>query len=131
MTRLLQASNLSELSLTGKVGGTPAFLPPEQVTNFRGAKPAADQYGAAATLYYLLTRHIPFRSHDTLDELLRMILEAKPIPVRDRRPDVPEALAKAIHRALAKDPEKRFPDVRSFRKALAPFSRRREPRAEA
>ena len=50
-----QASQLSGLTMTGSSGGTPSFMPPEQVTDFRSVKPAADQYGAAATLYHLLT----------------------------------------------------------------------------
>ena len=37
------------------MGGTPNFLPPEQITHFRDVGPAADQYSAAATLYTLLT----------------------------------------------------------------------------
>lgn len=37
------------------LGGTAQFIPPEQLTDFRGAGPAADQYSPAETIHYLLT----------------------------------------------------------------------------
>src|SRR5262249_44421461 len=49
-----RAAALSGLTMTGTPGGTPGYRPPEQVLDFRHARPAADQYAAAATLYYLL-----------------------------------------------------------------------------
>jgi serine/threonine-protein kinase len=50
------------------------------------------------------------------------ILEKDPVPIRDRRPELPEALALAIHRALAREPAGRYPDVASFAAALRPFA---------
>lgn len=41
-----------------------------------------------------------------------------PVPLRDRRPD---GLA-AVHRALAREPAARFPDVAALRAALVPFA---------
>ena len=55
LARAYDACRLSGLTMQGEVGGTPAFMAPEQVTHYRDVKPAADQYSAAATLYYLLT----------------------------------------------------------------------------
>src|SRR5207245_4495262 len=49
LARVYQASQLSGLTMTGEIGGTAAFMPPEQLTNYREAKPPADQYAAAAT----------------------------------------------------------------------------------
>jgi len=50
------------------------------------------------------------------------VLENDPIPLRDRRPEVPAALAAVIHRALARQPADRYPDVHAFAKALKPFA---------
>jgi hypothetical protein len=44
------------------------------------------------------------------------------VPIRSRRPDLPEALAEAVHRALARRPEDRFADVGELRQALLPFA---------
>jgi serine/threonine-protein kinase len=100
------------------VAGTAAFLPPEQIVSFRECRPAADQYAVAATLYNLLTgQHV----HDfpaSFQERLLLILNEKAVPIRSRRPAVPEELARVIHRALAKEPGERFADVREMRQAL-------------
>src|SRR5207249_1119084 len=55
LARVYQASELSGLTMMGDMGGTLAFMAPEQITNFRDAKPAADLYAVAATLYNLIT----------------------------------------------------------------------------
>jgi serine/threonine-protein kinase len=123
LARVYQASQLSGLTLQGQVGGTVAFMPPEQVTHFRDVKPAADQYAAAATLYMLLTgKYVQdFPRESAL--ALAQILDEEPVPIRERRSDVPATLAALIHKALARDPADRYPDVAAFRAALLPFAR--------
>jgi serine/threonine-protein kinase len=123
LARVYQSARLSGLTLTGDVAGTPSFMPPEQITHLRDVGPAADQYAAAATLYALLTGQTLFGPVSDRRQLYKLILEEEPIPVRERRPEVPEELAAAIHRALAKQPEDRYPDVEALRQALLPFAR--------
>jgi serine/threonine-protein kinase len=122
LARTYQSSRLSGLTLTGQVAGTPAFIAPEQISNFRDAQPAADQYAAAATLYYLLTGSHVFDFPESTQARLLMVLQEEPIPIRSRRQDVPEALAQIIHRSLAKEPASRFPSVAAMKQALGPFS---------
>jgi serine/threonine-protein kinase len=122
LVRVYQESRLSGLSMAGQVAGTAAFMPPEQVTNYRGAQPTADQYAAAATLYNLLTDRYVYDFPAAFHERLLLILQEKPVPIRTRRPDVPEELARVIHRALAREPEERFADVAAMRAALVGFS---------
>ena len=55
LARLYQASQLSGLTMQGDLGGTAAFMAPEQITHLRQVRPPADQYAAGATLYNLLT----------------------------------------------------------------------------
>jgi serine/threonine-protein kinase len=104
--------------LQGHLGGTPAFLPPEQITHFRDVKPAADQFAAAATLYNLLTKRFIHDLPPSLQQQVLMILQEPPVPIHKRRPDVPAGVAEAIHRALARAPEERFADVKAMRLAL-------------
>ena len=121
LARTYQASRLSGLTIQGDMGGTMAYMAPEQITHFREAKPAADQYAAAATLYRFLTdRHIYELPRQGSQQIL-MILQEPPVPILDRRPDLSPQLAAVIHRALTREPESRFPDIGAFRAALEPF----------
>lgn len=122
LARTYQASPISGLTVSGTAGGTPAFMPPEQVLDFRTAKPAADQYAAAATLYDLLTGAPIHGPYVSLQERYKQILTADPVPLLSHRPELPAELAAAIHRALARKPEERFADVQAFCQALAPFA---------
>jgi len=122
LARTYQASQLSGLTVAGESGGTPLYMPPEQVRNFREVKPPADQYSAAATLYFLLTGQPIFDPGGRVEAVMLRVLQDDPVPIRDRRSEVPAALAAVIHRALARKPEDRFPDVHAFAKALKPFA---------
>lgn len=121
LARAYQSSKLSGLTLTGDIGGTPAYMAPEQILDFRNVQPAADQFSIAATLYNLLTNCYIHDSPGRRELLLLKILEADPVPIQSRRRDLPLALAQVIHRALARQPEKRFPNVRKMRQSLAKF----------
>ena len=118
LARVYHASPLSGLTLRGDVGGTMAYMAPEQITQFREAQPAADQYAAAAALYHLLTGKTIFDLPKHPAKRILMVLHDEPISILQRRPDLPRPLAQTIHRALAKDPAVRFPSARGFRQAL-------------
>lgn len=121
LARVYQGSQLSGLTMTGDLGGTMAFMAPEQVTNYREARPPADQYSAAATLYNLLTGQFVYDLPRTIQDQILMILQQEPIPIQTRRADIPDKLAAVIDRALEREPEDRFAHVTAFRKALEGF----------
>jgi serine/threonine-protein kinase len=121
LARVYQASRLSGLTMSGEVAGTPAYMPPEQVTHYRDVRPATDLYSAGATLYYLLTARYVYDMPPEPALRLLMILEQDPIPIHRRRPDIPEGLAAVIHRSLARESAERFPSAQAMRKALLPF----------
>jgi serine/threonine-protein kinase len=119
LARVYQTSQLSGLTMMGDVGGTLAFVAPEQLTHFRDAKPAVDQYSAAATLYTLLTQRFVYDLPREAEKRLLMILQDDPVPLASRRAGLPPKLVQAVHRALARDPADRFADVQALRRALA------------
>jgi serine/threonine-protein kinase len=119
LARAYHASSLSGLTMTGTTGGTPGFMPPEQVLDFRSARPAADQYASAATLYFLLTGQLIYEPAASTADLMMRILNEEPLPLRQQAPALPRALAAVVCRALARDPRQRFPDVLAMREALA------------
>jgi serine/threonine-protein kinase len=123
LARIYQESQLSGLTVQDDVGGTAAYMPPEQILDYRGVDPAADQYSAAATLYYLLTGTTVYEPAETAAKMLDRILHEEPVPVLARRPNLSPALAAVLHRALSRDPGHRYAGAREFRRALLPFAR--------
>ena len=123
LARVYHGSQLSGLTMTGAVGGTPMFMAPEQITHYRDARPPVDQYAAAMTLYNLLTGQHGFDAPDDLKRWIALLLEEEPVPIRKRRPEIPQELADVIHKALQKEAKDRFADVRALRKALHKFAR--------
>ena len=121
LARTYQASRISGLTQVGESGGTPRYMPPEQVQGFKDATPKSDQYSAAATLYFLLTGKTVYNSAGSVQAAYIQILTEDPVPVRSRRPELPEALAAVIHRGLARQPADRYPDAASLARALEPF----------
>jgi serine/threonine-protein kinase len=119
LARAYEESKLSGLTLQGDIGGTPAFMAPEQITHLRDVGPGADQYAAAATLYYLLTGKTPYDLPKETDQALARILSEEPVPIADRNPGIPAAIAAAVHRSLNRSPEERFPDATSYARVLA------------
>jgi serine/threonine-protein kinase len=122
LARAYNECNISGLTMQGDVGGTPAFMAPEQVTHYRDVKPPADQYSAAAALYYLLTGQYVLEFESTTSARMIQIAADERIPIRDRRADVPKELAAVIHEALSLEPGKRHADVTAFRDALRAFA---------
>jgi serine/threonine protein kinase len=118
LARAYQESQLSGLTMTGDVGGSVGFMPPERITNYRDAAPAADQYSTAATLYTMLTGKLVLELPAEIHRRFSLILQAQPVPIQQRRADIGAELAAVIHKALSRNPSQRFADVAAFRKAL-------------
>jgi eukaryotic-like serine/threonine-protein kinase len=95
----------SELTKSGTMVGTPAYMSPEQA---RGLKVdhRSDLYSLGAVLYRLCAGRNPFAGDHAM-AVLAAVLTDEPTPVRDLNPNVPEALARLIHELLAKTPEAR------------------------
>jgi len=121
LARVYQTSQLSGLTMTKEIGGTPAFMAPEQLVNFRDSPASVDQYSAAATLYHLLTGRYVYDIPKEMYLLYAKILNEDPVPIRKRRADIPAALEKVIQRALVREPAERFPSVAELRAALGSF----------
>lgn len=115
-----------EMSLTilhdNKMIGTVDYLAPEQARNCHDIDCRADLYSLGCTLYYLLTGRPPFPS-GTLPQRLMAHQATPPKNVRQRRPEIPEALAAICHKLLEKEPEKRFQTAAEVEQALAAFLR--------
>lgn len=121
LAKSFRGVGLSGLTFSGEMRGTVPFMPPEQMLDFKTVTPLADLYATAATLYYLMTCQFIYDESAASGDLIRMLLEESPVPIRNRRPDVPEALAEVIRKCLARDPKERYPDAASMRRAIKSF----------
>jgi len=100
------AKNKLEVTATGTIKGTAAYMSPEQVRAKR-LDGRSDLYSAGAVLFELLTGRRVFEAKQEV-ELFKQILSAPVPPVRQFNPAVPEGLAQVVEQALSRDPSNRF-----------------------
>lgn len=85
----------------------PHYLAPEQLQHrVRGGEPACDLYALGVILYELLTSRSPVAGA-TREELLAQVRDTAPVPARQRRADLPEALDAVVMRCLRYSPKER------------------------
>jgi hypothetical protein len=117
LAKAFDAAGLSGHTRTGHLAGTPFFMPRQQVVNFKYVKPEADVWAAAATFYYLLTGQPP-RDFSGRRDWYCVVLETRPMPIRERRPELPPRLAELIDHALTDQPAIPFKTAAEFEQAL-------------
>jgi eukaryotic-like serine/threonine-protein kinase len=117
-----------DVTQTGTVIGTGDYIAPEQASG-RPVVPASDVYGLGCVLFELLTGSPPFSGSSFVDVAMQHI-HAPPPSLLEQRPDVPPRIAAAVERALAKDPDDRFPSMDAFVAELRACLARPEPAAE-
>ncbi|HEY6876630.1 MAG TPA: protein kinase [Polyangiales bacterium] len=109
---------VSDLRLTrsGSVIGTPLYMAPEHAAG-QATGPQADIWSIGVVLYEVLAGCSPFQYTDRAS-LATQVLAGVVRPFNQARPDLPELLSVAIGRALHRDLTRRYPDMRSFARAL-------------
>jgi serine/threonine-protein kinase len=113
VARALDEAADERLTQTGVTVGTSAYMSPEQWSGSDRIDGASDQYSLACTLYEMLTGEPPYTGA-TPQVIMARHIQA-PVPsVRLLRPNVPEALESAIHRALSKVPADRYATAQDF-----------------
>lgn len=106
----------SSRTRTGMVLGTPSFMSPEQMSG-RRVDGRADLYSLGVMLFQLLTGQLPHRA-ESMAKLMYAIANEPAPDLRTLRPEIPEALARLVARALSKQPEARHADGRQMAAAL-------------
>src|SRR4029453_11581315 len=96
--------------------GTVAYASPEQ---FSGETTSvfSDQYSLGVIIYELLAGVGPIQGDGFL-VLVDQHLNASPVPLGERRPDLPVGAVSAVMRALAKNPRDRWPSIAALVQAL-------------
>lgn len=103
---LARAAEDVKLTRTGFVSGTPLYMSPEQAIGEPGDH-RSDLFSLGAVLYEMCAGQPPFAGNSAL-LILRQIADAKPRPLRELNPDIPEWFADTIGMLLAKQPADRI-----------------------
>jgi serine/threonine-protein kinase len=132
IARAMDSTGDSRLTATGMAIGTPAYMSPEQAAGEREIDGRSDLYSLGILGYQMLTGEPPFTASSTPAMLVKHISE-RPVPVEQRRADVPTDLGRCIMMLLEKEPQNRFPNATALVAALdsrsAPAPRAAAPSA--
>lgn len=119
LSRFMDSSD-TQLTRTGVIMGTPAYMAPEQAKAL-DVDHRADIYGVGCILYVALTGQPPFEAEHVQGVVLAVMTE-EPRPPRSLNPAIPENLELVIQRAMAKEPSERYQTMAELRAALEPFA---------
>ncbi|HEX9188624.1 MAG TPA: serine/threonine-protein kinase, partial [Vicinamibacteria bacterium] len=106
------------LTKTGMMVGTVHYMSPEQVRG-RPLDGRSDVFSVGVILYQLLTGERPFRGEGATQVLYKIVHEEPPPPDLASLGEVGGKLQPVLSRALAKDPEARYPGASAFAADLA------------
>jgi serine/threonine protein kinase len=111
----------AELSEEGTLIGTLGYMAPEQLTDQKELDARADIYALGVILYQALAGRPPHICNRS--ELLYRIVSVDPKPLAELCPELPPGLCAVVHKALCRNKERRYSNVRELAAALEPFAR--------
>jgi len=112
---------ITRLTASGLVCGTPAYMAPEQARgDGKAVDPRSDVWALGAVLYEMLTSHPPFQAENALRLMLK-ITKDQPAPPRKLNLKVPQDVHLIVMKCLEKDPRKRYPNARALALDIARF----------
>lgn len=116
-----ELTQANSMTVEGQAMGTPFYMPPEQVHGYTDIDGRADIYSLAVSLYHCVTGKPPFDAPNIAAMSVK-IHQGQYAPMRTLVPEIPEAFAAVVSRAMARDRNARFATMKDFEKALRPFA---------
>jgi tetratricopeptide (TPR) repeat protein len=128
---LAKLAGSDDLTQPGGQVGTIAYMAPELLKG-EPASVSSDIYSLGAVVYELAAGR-PLYAGATPAAIVQQVVEGAAVPLRELRPDLPEAVLAAVSRATAPRPADRFDSVRDFVEALrgAAASSKSDPNVSA
>jgi serine/threonine-protein kinase len=120
LSKSYKQTGMSGVTMVGDVAGTIAYMPPEQVRDFKEVRPPSDIYAIGMTAYSLLTgaQALDIGANAGIAETVKAIFEKPIIPISARVSNVPANVAAVIETALAKQADNRWRSAGEMREAL-------------
>ena len=120
LSKSYKQTGMSGVTMVGDVAGTIAYMPPEQVRDFKEVRPPSDIYAVGMTAYSLLTgaHALDISPKAGVSETVKAIFEKPIIPISSRIPDVPTRVSTVFEMALAKQVDRRWRTAGEMREAL-------------
>jgi serine/threonine protein kinase len=109
------------LTETDMVAGSVAYMAPEQTYGIGNAGPPADQFAFGCVLYECIVGHAPFRAR-TFFDLVEKVRGAKAPAPSGEVPSLPAAIDAIVRRAMAPEPDRRYPGMRALGADLLPYA---------
>lgn len=109
-----QVGAKTDLTRSGMLVGTPAYMSPEQASGRRqDIEVSSDVYSLGCVLYYALTGRAPFVADNPM-ELVMMVIEQDPTPPRRLRPSLDRDLEMIVTRCLQKPADLRYQNTHAL-----------------
>ncbi len=117
-----QEDSATNLTRTGGVMGSPAYMSPEQAKSAKHVDRRTDVWSLGASLYQALAGIGMWHGKETVGEIIVAICTEPVPPIQDHAPWIPAGLAQVVHQAVVRDVSGRFATVDDLAAALVPFS---------
>lgn len=115
IAKILESGESTQLTATGVGIGTPDYMAPEQWMGKADA--GTDIYSLGVVFFQMITGRLPFIAETPAAVLIKHMQD--PLPrASSLVPNLPEPVEQVLFKAMAKEPENRFQDMRAFGDAL-------------
>jgi len=120
LAKSFKQTGMSGVTMVGDVAGTIAYMPPEQIRDFKDVQPPSDIYAMGMTAYTLMTgtHALDLSPRAGIAETVKAIFEKPFVPLIIRSPQIPPPLAQVIEKAINKEPQQRWRTAGEMREAL-------------
>ena len=108
-----------EITQVGEVVGSPAYMAPEQMSGKQGDA-RSDLFSLGVVLYSMITGFRPFQGNSAKTVVFK-VMNIEPVPVTSFQTEVSPELDAIVSRAIAKDPEDRYPSGAALARAIQQF----------
>ena len=117
MAKAFESAGMTDFTRTGDFGGTPVFMPRQQITEYKYAEPDVDVWAVAASYYFMLTGCFP-KDFGEKKDVWSQALKNPAVQIRKRDRSIDKRIAEVIDHALIERPAIGFSTALELKKAI-------------